>query len=835
MSLYSQLQQARSEEDVKDAYIKALNLKAYTKGLIDIQTKEIWFEAKDTGKHSSYAMFTQLLHYVQDALNKGEDIPPFLAVIDTEKAALMKTADVLPFLAKKTVKWGKSASQYTQEALAEISAHIGTHFVSFKISTHEDEFISTVKAAIKSGDIIRTQITPDNLKQVFDKWVDMIGREIKGVSNEDYALLFFADIMSDGTVSTHQNLPAELLHKNGAPVFSLNGHIYELGSKEGYRQFWAIYHRPPKAEYRDYLLERRDSLIPLDERSFKGAYYTPLHVVDKAYDKLADVLGMNWQKDYIVWDMCCGVGNLEVKHSNPRNVYMSTLDQADVDVMKATKTCVAAQRFQYDYLNDDISDDGRIDYSLTNKLPQSLRDAIAAGKKILVLINPPYAEAANADNVGVGGGQNAESKKGVSSTRVAALMDKQGYARRELFAQFVTRIARELPNAVLAMFSKLKYVNAPNFEDFRQHWNARYLGGFVVHSKAFDGLKGEFPIGFLIWQTEQLAKQRTPITEITAEVLDKKAQPIGEKRFYNLPTASFLSAWIARPRSNDVDALPLKNALSPTTSTKDVRGTKWADCGIGGMITPGNDLQHTSLTALLSSPYCSAGGFIITEDNIWQAAVVFTVRRIIKPTWINDRDQFLQPSDPLSDEFKADCLIWMLFNGSNLTASADGLEWSGREWSIVNHFIPYTEAEVDAPERFESDFMVRYLAALPPLVGANSFAHDEGERANELPRSWRKPAPTEIQSRLSAEALAVLDAGRQLWRAYFSATDVRAVRDEYKLNRSDVGWYQIRNALEARNRSGDHIPVDFTPFKTAYAALTDKLRPKVFELGFLKE
>ena len=254
MSLYTQLQQARSEEDVKDAYIKALGLKGYTKGLIDIQTNEIWFEAKDTGKYSSYAMFTQLLHYVQVALDKGESVPPFLAVIDTEKAALMKSTDVLPFLAKKTVKWGKSASQYTQEALDEISAHIGTYFVSFKIATHEEEFISTVKAAIKSGDIIRTQITPDNLKQVFDKWVAMIGREINGIDPEDYALLFFADIMHDGTVSTHANLPAELLHKNGAPVFSLAGKNYELGNKEGYRRFWAIYHRPPKSEYRDYLL-----------------------------------------------------------------------------------------------------------------------------------------------------------------------------------------------------------------------------------------------------------------------------------------------------------------------------------------------------------------------------------------------------------------------------------------------------------------------------------------------------------------------------------------------------------------------------------------------------
>jgi hypothetical protein len=30
-------------------------------------------------------MFTQLLHYVQDALNKGESVPPFLAVIPDKK------------------------------------------------------------------------------------------------------------------------------------------------------------------------------------------------------------------------------------------------------------------------------------------------------------------------------------------------------------------------------------------------------------------------------------------------------------------------------------------------------------------------------------------------------------------------------------------------------------------------------------------------------------------------------------------------------------------------------------------------------------------------------
>lgn len=797
MSLYTQLQAAKSEEDVKDAYIKALGLKGYTKGLIDIQSREIWFEAKDTARHSSYAMFTQLLHYVQVALNKGEHVPPFLAVIDTEKAAIMKSADVLPFLAKKTVKWGKSASQFPQEALDEISAYIGTYFVSFRIKTHEDEFISTVKAAIQSGDIIRTQITPDNLKQVFDKWVDMVGREIVGVSEEDYALLFFADIMHDGTVSTHANLPAELMHKSGNPVFSLKGKNYDLGNKEGYRQFWAIYHRPPKSEYRDYLLERRDSLIPYDERSFKGAYYTPLHVVDKAYDKLAETLGANWQKDYIVWDMCCGVGNLEVKHSNPRNLFMSTLDQADIDVMKATKTCVSATRFQYDYLNDDITDDGQIDYSLTNKVPPALRKAIAEGKKILVLINPPYAEAANS--------QGNEGKTDVAKTRMGALMKKAdyGYAAREVFVQFLARMAQEIPTATLAMFSTLKYVNASNFEQFREHWNAKYLAGFAVRSKSFDGLKGDFPIGFLVWKTNQLATIKTPMLEVVTDVLDKNATPIGEKSFYNLPSKLFLGEWITRLKKNDLDVIPLINAVTPVKKVDHVRNTKWSANAIGHFFCNGNDLQNSgTMTALFSSVHSigHAGGYFVTAENLEKVAMVFAVRQLVKHSWINHNDQFLQPSESPPNEFKDDCLLWMLFHGKNLSASANDLEWNGKKWSIVNHFIPYTEEEVDAPDRFESDFMVQYLA----------------------------------DKTLSAEATAVLDAGRQLWRAYFAHTDVRTVRDQYKLNRPDVGWYQIRNALAERNKSGDTAPVNFKPFEVAYEALTQKLRPQVFSLGFLR-
>jgi hypothetical protein len=385
--------------------------------------------------------------------------------------------------------------------------------------------------------------------------------------------------------------------------------------------------------------------------------------------------------------MCCGVGNLEVKHSNPRNIYMSTLDQADIDVMKATKTCVAAQRFQYDYLNDDIkspltplfqrgeslntalpaSEKGEllhptippfekgglggicqnkaagdfIDYSLTNKVPEGLRKAIAEGKKILVLINPPYAEA--------GSTLGKDGKKKVSANKFATTsMVSYGKASNELFIQFVARIAQEIPSATLAMFSTMKYVNSQNFDKFREIWNAQYLGGFIVHSKAFDGLSGNFPIGFLVWKINQNAKNKIKITEITTEVFDKKVQPIGEKIFYNLPNETFLNIWLTRPKPNNTQVIPLKNTVSPYTSTKYL--DKWADNALGYMWCQNNDPQHTlQQTALFSSVWGDGHGFYLTPENIWQAAVIFSVRQLVKHTWINHNDQFLQPNQALTD------------------------------------------------------------------------------------------------------------------------------------------------------------------------------------------
>ena len=270
-----------------------------------------------------------------------------------------------------------------------------------------------------------------------------------------------------------------------------------------------------------------------------------------------------------------------------------------------------------------------------------------------------------------------------------------------------------------------------------------------------------------------------------------------KKSFIIYQNSSFLSSWIKRPRTNNKEVIGLKNAVTPNGIGK------WCDDAIAHFVCDSNDVQNASIgTALLSSTskIGHKGTIFVKKENLNKAAIVFAVRRLIKPTWINDRDQFLQPNCELDLEFQNDCLIYMLFSGSNLTASADDLEWGGQKYSIVNHFIPFSEEELNAPSAFESDFMLKYIKNL----------------------------------KFSSEAKAVLKEAKELWKEYFNQEFPRSIKENLKLNRADVGWYQVRNALKENEKEAG-VPVSFSAFENAYKTLADKLRPKVYEYGFLMQ
>ena len=63
-------------------------------------------------------------------------------------------------------------------------------------------------------------------------------------------------------------------------------------------------------------------------------------------------------------------------------------------------------------------------------------------------------------------------------------------------------------------------------------------------------------------------------------------------------------------------------------------------------------------------------------------------------------------------EFQNDCLAFTLFHSQNRITSKEG----------INHWIPFTEQEVDAQEKMESNFMTQFIKGkIKPSEDTNIF------------------------------------------------------------------------------------------------------------------
>ncbi len=146
---------------------------------------------------------------------------------------------------------------------------------------------------------------------------------------------------------------------------------------------------------------------------------------------------------------------------------------------------------------------------IESKVPKNLQEILKDKKKrekLIIFINPPYAEAGNAKQT-AGTGAN-KPNVALDNATYEKYKEILGKASNELFAQFFIRIYCEIPHCTLAAFLKLKYINSSNFVKFRETFQAKFLRGFAVPAFTFDNVKGQFHIGFLVWDLSQKVKFR---------------------------------------------------------------------------------------------------------------------------------------------------------------------------------------------------------------------------------------------------------------------------------------------------------------------------------------
>ena len=830
----------------------------------------LWAEAKKGNEASVDESLVQLILTIgTQKLHKSYNTPEFLGAFDCEKIVFLPYKFIKDFLYRADFDWTtitptKYQSEPFQRMLSLTKDIFAKHNLAFDFEKDNKELKEFIKNSLAKGKHNPIEIDADNFNEVYLKWCNKVLPTInlqnemwKKARKQNIALeqdFFLADLISQNNVSLKENLRIllqkrqddELYYKvkteKNALFEEYNNLEIKFIDKNAHHRFWENYTRPPKEQFWSKILERRDKLTPQDIMERKGAFYTPKIWVQKAQDYLKSALGKGWQDKYYIWDCAAGTGNLLKGLTNSAQIYASTLDLSDVLIMKELckidkndKTKTPEQRlnlldkniFAFDFLNDDFS-----------TLPQTLQEILKDEKKrekLIIFINPPYAEASSATAKTNGKGNKAGISKSQIYTRY---FDNLGRGVNELYIQFFMRIYKEIPNCILASFSKLKYINSANFVKFRESFKAEFLKGFICPANTFDNVKGEFPISFLIWDT----KIKSNLKEIQVDTFESNGEFIGKKGFYVNEKNNFISDWIRifyDKKSENLAWLTLMGADFSSQNSVYISKEPTA-----------NNIRESKVAQ-------------ITKINLIPICIYFSVRHAIEASWLNDRDQFLYPNDKWQDddEFQSDCLAFTLFHGQNRISSIDR---DDKDKKMINHFIPFNASEV-ADGSFLSDFMYKFIngkfgdytchteLSQESEVSIKSkcgyFANAQYDKKNkaqndgilpfdkkEINLPTKKSFIPDKPLEFSKEAKAVFDAGREIWRYYHQ----NARQNDYNENAS---LYDIKEHFQGRNEKGrmntrsddEYYNGLMATLRLALKDLATKITPKIYEYGFLRE
>ncbi|GAA7232812.1 hypothetical protein HpCK35_17620 [Helicobacter pylori] len=732
--------------------------------------------------------------------------PPYLGAFDAFSFLFVEYHKLDFIFTRSDINFSVTPSNHNTEnfkhLLNELTPLLEKEALIFDYETQNKELKAFIKDNLLYSKRSKIPVDKNNFVHVYFKWVEHVKPSIsiewqqakkQGILDADF---YLADLLSESNETILESLNTILKVNH----YKFNNKLNNFGAfnfdetsfndkQKAHKTFWNIYERPPKREFWDYIIQRRDLLVPSDVRERKGAFFTPKIWVEKSQEYLAKALGQDYQEDYIIWDCAGGTGNLLNGLTNKANCFLSTLDSNDVAIVKdlAAKNHLKLLEnhvFQFDFLNDDFKSD---------KMPKSLQEILKEKrKKLIIYINPPYPEAGNKSKMSGTGEHKAKVAR--NNKTYEAYKDFLGSGANELFAQFFMRIYKELNGCIMASFSKLKYLNSSNFKKFREVFKARFLEGFMVPADSFDNVKGQFPIGFLVWDTATLPLK--PTNAINLEVFDSLGGFLGYKNIRSFNKVPFLADYLQKCQPTKRDT-------------------------IFGYLDPGrNSFQHQNLvhiSVIDKSQQSHVKYFPIIATTILLVSVFFSIRHCIKATWQNDRDQFYAPYDDAfqdDSEFKGNCLVFMLFHTQNRITTTQG----------TNHFIPFSEDEVNAKERYSSHVLLDFLKGGIKEEGVNLFLNDKKEN---------KPL------KFSPSALKVFDAGREIYRHYHTQDFTNR---PYNANAS---LYDIKEFFQGRNMQGKLNPPPKAKdeyYKQLYANLQDALKdlakeiqPKVYEYGFLRE
>ena len=285
----------------------------------------------------------------------------------------------------------------------------------------------------------------------------------------------------------------------------------------------------------------------------------------------------------------------------------------------------------------------------------------------------------------------------------------------------------------------------------------------------------------------------------------------GQKSYYNTDGKSKASKWVREP----LKGLKTFDCPQMTSATKyrDEDGSGKVTLNhLGYMLSNANSVQSNNTNvALFSTGIYKGHGFSVNEDNFERAIVLFSARKIINSVWLNEKDEYFIPNTEHSEyrQFYIDSIVYSLFNNSSEQSSLRGIRYKGENWDIKNEFFWMSNREVR-----ES--------------AGEVYNHSISEQFSQEERYvYKKLFGDEmLYDELSEDSKQVIGIAIELTKESMVNRETYSSYENQAYN-WDAGYSQLKGLWKF------HDEDKFKEFRRLYKNMEDRMRPLVYELGFL--
>jgi len=368
-----------------------------------------------------------------------------------------------------------------------------------------------------------------------------------------------------------------------------------------------------------------------------------------------------------------------------------------------------------------------------------------------------------------------DNKDGVSDTKVKELMSMVGACRSNLYFQFMYEAVRQARNFGFKKVSICLFSPIKfMIQETAQKFRKWYYRDFKFQKGFFFNASAFSGVSSEWGVGFTIWSEGENTEDPILEIKDTDASHIGWKQIYNCDNHMPASEWVREP-------------------IKDMETYEYP------IMTSGLKIKEREKTGPLKKapekeiPY------------IDHPIIPFTQR------WLDESGAYIHTSETKEgyEQWVDDCHIYSIFETKNNCTSMRDVSWGGEIWQIKNHFFWL--------ERYGIKGLLKEKC---PLIYADFEKHYEESYVATLIADLT----------LSVEAKDLLMCATELWLNSLDKREAYAkANPDLQMLCWDCGWYQLKGFWENEYKD------DFKRLKDLHKVLGDKLRPGVYEYGFLKE